>query len=64
MFEQTSTANTQQTKITNGKSRRGFASMDKDRHKLVSGKGGKAPRRPISSIRDIQQASPSEGVNR
>lgn len=30
--------------ITNGKSRRGFASMDKDRHKLVSSKGGKTER--------------------
>ncbi|HEX6914409.1 MAG TPA: hypothetical protein VF145_04170 [Chitinophagaceae bacterium] len=27
-----------------GKSRRGFASMDKERHKLVSSKGGKAIR--------------------
>jgi len=28
----------------NGKSRRGFASMDKARHKLVSSQGGKSPR--------------------
>lgn len=32
-----------------GKSRRGFASMDKDRHKLVSSKGGKAVRTNYSS---------------
>jgi hypothetical protein len=39
----------------NGKSRRGFASMDKDRHKLVSSKGGKSERRqfinPVNSAR-------------
>jgi hypothetical protein len=27
-----------------GKSRRGFASMDKEKHKLVSSKGGQSPR--------------------
>lgn len=32
-----------------GKSRRGFASMDKDRHKLVSSKGGKALRTTYAS---------------
>ena len=64
MFEQTSTAGTQQTKPANKKSRRGFASMDKERHKLVSGKGGKAPRRPVSFTRDIQQTNPSEGLGR
>ncbi len=32
-----------------GKSRRGFASMDKERHKLVSSKGGKAIRSNYSS---------------
>ena len=28
----------------NGKSRRGFASMDKDKHKAVSRKGGQGPK--------------------
>jgi general stress protein YciG len=32
-----------------GKSRRGFASMDKDRHKLVSSKGGKSIRTHYTS---------------
>jgi general stress protein YciG len=32
-----------------GKSRRGFASMDKDRHKSVSSKGGKAIRNNYGS---------------
>jgi hypothetical protein len=32
-----------------GKSRRGFASMDKSRHKLVSSKGGKAIRTNYAS---------------
>lgn len=32
-----------------GKSRRGFASMDKERHKLVSSKGGKAIRAAYST---------------
>jgi general stress protein YciG len=36
-------SNTISTK-KDGKSRRGFASMDKSRHKLVSSKGGKAVR--------------------
>ena len=35
--------------VKSGKSRRGFASMDKSRHKLVSSKGGKAERRPLSN---------------
>ncbi len=39
----------------NKKSRRGFASMDKERHKLVSSKGGKTERRqsidPATSAR-------------
>ncbi len=34
----------QSTIKASGKSRRGFASMDKDRHKLVSSKGGKSER--------------------
>ena len=42
MQEQTPSA-LQQVK-ENRKSRRGFASMDKERHKLVSSKGGKAER--------------------
>jgi general stress protein YciG len=42
------------TQLTNnaqktGKSRRGFASMDKERHKLVSSKGGKALRTTYTS---------------
>lgn len=40
-----------------GKSRRGFASMDKDRHKLVSSKGGKAIRANYGSR---LSAAPSE----
>lgn len=40
----------------NRKSRRGFASMDKERHKLVSSKGGKAER--ISS-----PAAPTPSTN-
>lgn len=32
-----------------GKSRRGFASMDKERHKLVSSRGGKAIRTNYSN---------------
>lgn len=39
----------------NGKSRRGFASMDKERHKLVSSKGGKSERR--------QSMKPKENIN-
>ena len=35
------------TQKTNGKSRRGFASMDKERHRLVSSKGGKSPRSEV-----------------
>jgi general stress protein YciG len=37
-----------ETKVTK-KSRRGFASMDKDRHKSVSSKGGKTPRSKFRS---------------
>ena len=37
----------------NGKSRRGFASMDKERHKLVSSKGGKAIRTGYANKNDI-----------
>ncbi len=40
---ETSTTSQQETKKS-GKSRRGFASMDKDLHKNVSSKGGKAVR--------------------
>jgi general stress protein YciG len=32
-----------------GKSRRGFASMDKQRHKEVSSKGGQSPRVKLAS---------------
>lgn len=35
---------TQLNEEKTGKSRRGFASMDKDRHKKVSSKGGQSPR--------------------
>jgi len=43
-----STTSQQETKKS-GKSRRGFASMDRDRHKLVSSKGGKAVRSSYAS---------------
>ena len=38
-----------------GKSRRGFASMDKERHKLVSSKGGKAIRTNYASRTQTSQ---------
>jgi general stress protein YciG len=42
------TTNQPEAAKKSGKSRRGFASMDKDRHKLVSSKGGKAVRSTYS----------------
>jgi hypothetical protein len=37
----------------NGKSRRGFASMDRDRHKLVSSQGGRSPREKENKTHQI-----------
>ena len=42
----------------NGKSRRGFASMDKEKHKIVSSQGGKSPR---SKPEEQRQRSTYEG---
>lgn len=41
-----------------GKSRRGFASMDKERHKLVSSKGGKAIRATVAGRSGVQPGEP------
>lgn len=45
-----------------GKSRRGFASMDRERHKLVSSKGGKAIRTNYTS-RNLVPAPESTSVS-
>jgi general stress protein YciG len=46
-----------------GKSRRGFASMDKNRHKLVSSKGGKAIRTNYSSSLSATPEASTSPVN-
>jgi general stress protein YciG len=46
-----------------GKSRRGFASMDKDRHKSVSSKGGKAIRTNYSSRLSATPETTTSPVN-
>jgi hypothetical protein len=46
-----------------GKSRRGFASMDKERHKLVSSKGGKAIRTNYSIRLSATPATSTSPVN-
>jgi general stress protein YciG len=46
-----------------GKSRRGFASMDKERHKTVSSKGGKAIRTNYSSRLSLTPETTTSPVN-
>lgn len=42
-----------------GKSKRGFASMDKDKHKLVSSKGGKSERRDKTNESEPRPTRPT-----
>jgi hypothetical protein len=58
MENNTSTSSTSSLQKS-GKSRRGFASMPKERHKLVSSKGGKAIRTTYAN----QNESPAPALS-
>jgi hypothetical protein len=62
MPENNKSQNQQPTEKLNEKSRRGFASMDKDKHKIVSSEGGDKTQRVKPEERARRRSTGYEGL--